>query len=175
MDEIIFYSIYRKCPFILSWGFLGQSPSRMRYFDKLKNYIINLTKKGLTPHEIAVGMAVGILVAFVPVIGTHTLLALGLASLLRLSPLVVLLGTQISNPITYPFQLFICAEVGNLLLRGHFLEISFSRNINLFSHYLWPIVVGSVVLGILFAGAAYVLIKFFIKRRRRKQLQDTVI
>ena len=150
----------------------GHSLSHMSYFEKLKNYIINLSRKGLTPHEIAVGMAVGILIAFVPVIGTHTILALGLASLLRLSPLVVILGTQISNPITYPFQLFISAEVGNLLLRGHFLKISFSRNINLFSHYLWPIIVGSVVLGVLFSGAAYVLIKYFIKRRRKKQPKD---
>ena len=168
MDKTVFCPVCGKYPIILSTGVLGQSLSRMRYFEKLRNYIINLSRKGLTPHEIAVGMAVGILIAFVPVIGTHTILALGLASLLRLSPLVVILGTQISNPITYPFQLFICAEAGNLLLRGHFLEIRFSRHMNLFSHYLWPIIVGSVVLGILSAGAAYVLIKFFIKKRRRR-------
>jgi hypothetical protein len=139
----------------------------MSYFAKLKNYIISLAKKGLTPHEIAVGLAVGILVAFVPVFGTHTIIALGLASLLRLSPLVVLLGTQISNPVTYPFQLFICAEAGNLILRGHLLEIKLSGDVNLLSHYLWPIIVGSIVLGILFAGIAYVITKFFIKRRRK--------
>lgn len=139
----------------------------MKYFAKLKAYIISLTKKGLTPHEIAVGIAVGIIVAFVPVFGTHTIIALGLASLLRLSPLIVLLGTQVSNPVTYPFQLFICAEAGNLILKGHFLEIKFSRDVNLLSHYLWPIIVGSIVLGILFAGIAYVITKFFIKRRRK--------
>jgi len=139
----------------------------VKYFAKLKAYIISLTKKGLTPHEIAVGIAVGILVAFVPVFGTHTIIALGLASLLRLSPLIVLLGTQVSNPVTYPFQLFICAEAGNLILKGHFLEIKFSRDVNLLSHYLWPIIVGSIVLGILFAGTAYVITKFFIKRRRK--------
>jgi len=144
----------------------------MKYFAKLKNYVINLSKKGLTPHEIAVGMAVGILVAFVPVFGTHTVLALGLASLLRLSPLVVLLGTQLSNPITYPFQLFICAEVGNLLLRGRFLQIRFSRDVNLLADYLWPILVGSVVLGIVTAGVAYVLIKHFIREREKRRLKD---
>ena len=87
--------------------------------------------------------------------------------LLRLSPLIVLLGTQVSNPVTYPFQLFICAEAGNLILKGHFLEIKISRDVNLLSHYLWPIIVGSIVLGILFAGIAYVIIKFFMKRRRK--------
>lgn len=140
----------------------------MKLLEKIKNYIINFTKKGLTPHEIAKGLAVGVLVAFVPVMGTHTIIAIGLASLLRLSPLIVLVGTQVSNPLSYPFQLFLCAEVGNLLLKGHFLEFTFSKNFQfLLSHYLWPIVVGSIVLGILASGASYVVIKFFLDRRKR--------
>jgi len=140
----------------------------MKYFEKIKNYVINFTKKGLTPHEIAKGLAIGVLVAFVPVMGTHTILAIGLASLLRLSPLIVLVGTQISNPLSYPFQLFLCAEVGNLILKGSFLEITFSKNLNYISHYLWPILVGSVVLGILSSGASYAVIKFFLNRRKRQ-------
>jgi len=139
----------------------------MKYFEKIKNYVINFTKKGLTPHEIAKGLAIGVLVAFVPVMGTHTILAIGLASILRLSPLIVLVGTQVSNPLSYPFQLILCAEVGTLLLKGHFLEITFSKDINYLSHYLWPIVVGSVVLGILASGMSYVVIKFFLNRRKR--------
>jgi uncharacterized protein len=139
----------------------------MKYFEKIKNYVINFTKKGLTPHEIAMGLALGVLIAFVPVMGTHTILAIGLASLLRLSPLIVLVGTQISNPLSYPFQLFLCAEVGNLILKGYFLEITFSKNFKyLLSHYLWPIVVGSVVLGMLASGISYVVIKFFLNKRK---------
>jgi uncharacterized protein len=138
----------------------------MKYFEKIKNYVINFTKKGLTPHEIAMGLALGVLIAFVPVMGTHTILAIGLASLLRLSPLIVLVGTQVSNPLSYPFQLFLCAEVGNLILRGSFLEITFSKNLNYLSHYLWPIIVGSVVLGILASGISYVVIKFFLNKRK---------
>ena len=140
----------------------------MKYFEKIKNYVINFTKKGLTPHEIALGLALGVLIAFVPVMGTHTLLAIGLASLLRLSPLIVLVGTQVSNPLSYPFQLFLCAEVGNLILKGSFLELTFSKNIKyLLSHYLWPIAVGSVVLGILAAGISYAVTKFFLNKRKR--------
>jgi len=140
----------------------------MKYFERIKNYIINFTKKGLTPHEIAKGLSVGVLVAFVPVMGTHTIIAIGIASLLRLSPLIVLVGTQVSNPISYPFQLFLCAEVGNLILKGSLLEITFSKNINYLSHYLWPIAVGSVVLGIFSSGMSYVIIKFFLNKRKQK-------
>lgn len=138
----------------------------MKYFSKLKDYILRFIKKGLTPHEIALSLAVGVFVAFIPVFGTHTVTAIFLASVLRVNTLIVLLGAQISNPISFPFQIFISAEVGNLILNGTLLEIKFSKEINYLSHYLWPIIVGSLVLGTGLSVISYFLIKFFLKRRR---------
>jgi uncharacterized protein (DUF2062 family) len=140
----------------------------MKYIAKLKDYVVRLSKKGLSPNEIAFGIALGNFIAFIPLIGTHTIAAIGLAHLLKLNVLVVLLGTQISNPISYPFQLFISAEAGSLLLNGSFLEMKFSKDINyLITHYLWPILVGSLVLGVVVSGVSYFLVKFFLKRKRR--------
>lgn len=141
----------------------------MKYFSKLKDYIIRLSKKGLSPNEIAFGIALGTFVGCIPVIGTHTIIAIGLAHLLRLNVLIVLLGTQISNPISFPFQIFISAELGSLILNGSFLEIKFSREINYLSHYLWPIFVGSLALGIAVSGFSFLLIKFFLKRKRKPE------
>jgi hypothetical protein len=139
----------------------------MKYFRKLKDYIVRLSKKGLSPHEIALGVAVGIFVAFIPLFGTHTIMAIALASLLRVNTLIVLLGTQISNPLTLPFQLFISAEVGSVILNGKFLEIKFSHELSyLLGHYLLPIIVGGLILGIVGSGLSYLLVKgfFYIKQ-----------
>jgi uncharacterized protein (DUF2062 family) len=139
----------------------------MKYFRKLKDYIVRLSKKGLSPHEIALGVAVGIFVAFIPLFGTHTIMAIALASLLRVNILIVLLGTQISNPLTLPFQLFISAEVGSVILNGKFLEIKFSHELSyLLGHYLLPIIVGGLILGIVGSGLSYLLVKgfFYIKQ-----------
>ncbi|HZV47573.1 MAG TPA: DUF2062 domain-containing protein [Thermodesulfovibrionales bacterium] len=139
----------------------------MKYFRKLKDYIVRLSKKGLSPDEIALGVAVGIFVAFIPLFGTHTIMAIALASLLRVNTLIVLLGTQISNPLTLPFQLFISAEVGSVILNGKFLEIKFSHELSyLLSHYLLPIIVGGLILGIVGSGLSYLLVKgfFYIKQ-----------
>ncbi len=138
----------------------------MKYFSKLKAYIIRFSIKGLSPTEIAFAVALGNFIGFIPVIGTHTLIAFGLAHILRLNPLIVLLGTQISNPISFPFQIFISAEIGNLFLKGSFLKIKFSRDINYVSHYVWPIIVGSFVLGIVVSGLSFFLIKYFLNKRR---------
>ena len=138
----------------------------MKYFRKLKDYIVRLSKKGLSPHEIALGVAVGIFVAFIPLFGTHTIMAIALASLLRVNTLIVLLGTQISNPLTLPFQLFISAEVGSVILNGKFVEIKFSHELSyLLGHYLLPIIVGGLILGIVGSGLSYVLVKEFFHRK----------
>jgi uncharacterized protein (DUF2062 family) len=139
----------------------------MKYFRILKDYIVRLSKKGLTPHEIALGVAVGIFVAFIPLFGTHTIMAIALASLLRVNTLIVLLGTQISNPLTLPFQLFISAEVGSVILNGKFLEIKFSHELSyLLGHYLLPIIVGGLILGIVGSGLSYLLVKGFFHRKQ---------
>ena len=136
----------------------------MKFFRKLKDTILRFHQQGIAPREIAAGIAVGNFIAFVPIIGTHTILAISLASLLRLSPFMVILGTQISNPFTIPFQFFLCAEVGNLVLNGEFLVLEISRNVNYLNHYILPIIVGSLVLGLAVSGLSYLLLKLFFER-----------
>jgi uncharacterized protein len=139
----------------------------MKYLSKLKEYVIRLSRKGLSPHEIALGVAVGIFIAFVPLFGIHTITAIALASLLRINTMIVLLGTQISNPLTFPFQLIISAQAGSLILNGKFLELRFSDELGqLISYYLFPVIVGGLVLGIVGSGLSYFLVKWFFLRRQ---------
>jgi uncharacterized protein len=138
----------------------------MKYISKLKDYILRFSKKGLTPHEISLGVAVGIFVAFIPLFGSHTITAIALASLLRVNTLIVLLSTQISNPLTFPFQLFVSAEVGSLILHGQFLEIKISRDISYLHHYILPIIMGSLVLGVCFSVLSFLLVKGLLKKKR---------
>lgn len=138
----------------------------MKVFSRLKEYIIRLNKKGLTPDEIAIGIALGIFIGFVPLIGIHTVIAIGLSYFLRLNTLLVLLGTQISNPLSFPFQIFLSAEIGSLILNGKFLDIQFSKDISYLNHYILPIIVGSLVLGIMVSLLSYVFLRSFLQRRQ---------
>lgn len=139
----------------------------MKYFSKLKDVIIRFSKKGLSPKEIALAISVGTFIAFIPIMGTHTLTAFALAYVLRLNTLIVILGSQLSNPLSYPFQLFISAEVGSLILNGTFLEITFSRDVSYLYHYILPIIVGSFVLGIIVSVLSYILTKNILHKRHR--------
>jgi len=52
------------------------------------------------PKDIALAFSLGVFVAFFPIFGTHTVMALGGAWFLGLSPTVTLAGTFINNPWT---------------------------------------------------------------------------
>lgn len=139
----------------------------MKYITVIKDYLIRLRKKGLTPSEIASAFALGNFISFMPLIGTHTVTAIALASLLRLNTLIIILGTQLSNPLTIPIQLFASAEIGNLILYGSFLEIEFSRNISYLEHYILPLFVGSLVLGAIVAAISYTCVKMCLQKKKR--------
>jgi len=140
----------------------------MKYFSKLKQNIIQLMKKGLSPDEIARGIAAGVFIAFIPFFGTHTITAIGAAQILRLNTLIVILGTQISNPLSFPFQIFLSAEIGSLLLKGQLIKINYSESVSLLEHYLPPILLGSLVLSVVASVLSFFLIRFFLLRRQLK-------
>lgn len=55
-----------------------------------------------TPREIALGMALGLMVGMSPTMGVQTIIAVFLASLLKWSKITAAIGVQITNPLTAP-------------------------------------------------------------------------
>ncbi|MCK5473761.1 MAG: DUF2062 domain-containing protein, partial [Planctomycetes bacterium] len=53
-----------------------------------------------TPHRIAMGTALGLFVAWTPVLGLHILMVLGLALLLRANKFVAIVFIWVNNPLT---------------------------------------------------------------------------
>ena len=136
-------------------------------FRKLKNMIGDFLVKGLSPSEIAFGISLGNFVGILPFLGLHTVMAVGLAWLLRLNMGVVFLGTQISNPLSFPFILFISAQIGSVVLHGTFLDLSFSGDVMLFiKQYLYPTLIGSILLGLAVGIVTYPITLHFAKRFR---------
>lgn len=140
----------------------------MKFREKLRksrSEIVGYLKQGFFPAEIAFAAALGIFIAFIPLFGVHTALAFFSAWVFRLNPLIVVLGTQISNPLTFPFQIFVSAQAGHLLMHGGFLPLGWSSDLDLIDTLLWPTLLGSLILGILFSVSFYIGIYGFLKRR----------
>ena len=78
----------------------------------IRYWIIHVKRLNGDPHYVATGMAIGIFVGITPTIPFHTVLALALAFLLRVSKVAAALGVWCSNPVTIPFFYYWSYKIG---------------------------------------------------------------
>jgi uncharacterized protein (DUF2062 family) len=130
-----------------------------------------------TPHRIALAFALGVLIAFSPLLGIHTGLALGLAFLFRLSRVAILAGAWTNNPWTLAPMYAAGTALGCELLgvSAESLElVDWSLHGRAFYAALWeglrplvlPFVIGNTVLGVVAAFLAYLLLRSLLERRQ---------
>ena len=130
-----------------------------------------------SPTRIALAFALGVFIAFFPILGIHTGLAIALAVVLRLNKVAILTGAWLNNPWTLaPIYtagtLLGCALLGvspaslsevDWSLHGRAFYVSLLEG---FRPLLLPFLVGNLVAG---AGAAlvtFVLLRSVLARRR---------
>jgi hypothetical protein len=120
-----------------------------------------------SPHRVALAFGVGVFIAFSPLLGIHTGLALAVAFAFRLSRVAILAGTWTNNPWTLvPMYMSGTASLEEIdwALRGRaFYEALWTG----LRPLLWPYVVGNTVLGTLAGIASYVALRTLLERRRR--------
>ena len=116
-----------------------------------------------TPHRIALGVAVGVFVAWTPTVGFQMILTIFLAWLLRANKLVGVPFAWISNPFTLiPIYMWCNYNVGRLLLPGDYPRPDFDAVVvtgtfherflalwNSTVHVFEPLWLGSIVVGLL--------------------------
>lgn len=137
---------------------------RLRFdLKKAFRYILNLED---TPHQIARGFALGVFIAFSPLMGLHTVSALALAAMLRTSSLAILTGTLVNNPWTIAFIYGGSLYVGRWILRDGGPILSFPHGGDLLLQGVWeaakgnflPFLVGTSLLGAIMALLSYLIL-----------------
>lgn len=146
--------------------------------NKLTRHIVELLKQGITPHKIALAVALGTLLGMAPVLGT-TIVSCTLAALaLRLNLVLI----QIVNNLVYPLQLLLLipfVQVGQRLFRQPPLPLSVGQIVDMFEQHFWGSLVGlagyiwhGTVAWLLFSAIAgpliYVLVYFLARRALRR-------
>lgn len=77
-----------------------------------------LVRANGTPHQIALGIAVGFFVGWLPIIGIQMAVALACCSVLRCNPVVPLAPIWLTNPVTFYFIYGANYEFGRLFVGG---------------------------------------------------------
>jgi uncharacterized protein (DUF2062 family) len=132
-----------------------------------------------SPTRVALAFGAGIFLAFFPLFGIHTLMALGLAWAFRLNRVAVLAGTFTNNPWTvgpmYTAGTFVgCALLGVSPTRVSEVDWSLSgpalyaSALDSFRPLLWPFVLGNLVVGAAAGTVSFLVVRAVLNSRRSK-------
>ncbi len=129
-------------------------------------------------NSVAKALFLGIFIAFLPLPG-HSLLAIYLVIALRCNLPVTVAALWINNPITLGPIIFLEAHTGCLVLGCSvpaLEEVKLGSLLGALGDLWLPLCIGSVVLGLLFGGAAYYALnlawQYSTRRRWRKRQQQ---
>jgi len=126
------------------------------------------------PERTALAFAIGIWIAFFPIIGIHTVMALGIAFAFRLNRVAILLGAYLSNPWTVA-PMFMAGTALGCVLLGVSPSVVWSVQwrdtwsielLHRLRPLLLPYVVGNILLGTLSSFVAYLSTRSLLLRRR---------
>jgi uncharacterized protein (DUF2062 family) len=134
-----------------------------------------------TPHRTALAFGLGVWIAFFPIWGIHTVMAIAIAFLFRLNRAALVIGAWINNPWTMaPLYtagtLLGCALLGISPVGFHNIDwglhgLEFTRAlVHGLRPYLWPFVLGNTLLGLLLGGVAYGIVKAVVLRHRMQSV-----
>lgn len=116
----------------------------------------------------AAGFAVGVFIATLPLYGVQTLVSLFAARRLKLHPLSVIAGSNVSMPPIGPLLIVGAIAIGHLILHGSLPALTdYSIHRAGLSAVIWPLlgewIIGGVVLGALLACVAFVCLDWLLR------------
>ena len=161
-----------------------------------KYYFLKFIRIKGDPHELALGMAIGIFSAMLPILPFHIALAVALALVFRVSKITAAIGVLVCNPFTWYILYYFNYRIGAFILglsednRG-FSSIMESiqgsagtlETILRITHASWTIiaafVIGGLIMGVVAAVPSYfIFLKIFNlirdwrqRKRERKSRQ----
>jgi len=160
-------------------------PARYVFRRMRRFFIYRLLHVDDTPHRIALGVAVGIFIAWTPTIGFQMILTVLLSACLKANKVVGLPFVWISNPLTVPFIYGPSYALGRFLLGHKEAKANFIQVLALEGGWLqavrawwnetlkvfWPLWTGSLLMGLVLGVASYLAVRYAVVTYRRHQVR----
>jgi hypothetical protein len=141
---------------------------------KIRYCYLRLRRMQGDPRKIAWGMALGVFIGVTPTIPFHTISALALAHLFRISRVAAVMGVWFSNPITIPPLYYFSFVIGKGLLYPY-QSLSFPQSFDVreLLRLGWEVnlalQIGGLILALPFGVAAYFVTLWLVNRYRRQK------
>jgi len=133
-------------------------------------YLQKLTELHESPDRTARGLALGVFIGFLPIIGFQVIVAVTIALLTRASKVAAAVGTHVTNPwTTIPILILDyyvgCFVLGKRVCTPHVDFGSFGALLNSGKEILIPMFVGGLILGSIFSVLSYFGMKRLLQRK----------
>ncbi|HYN05438.1 MAG TPA: DUF2062 domain-containing protein [Vicinamibacteria bacterium] len=147
----------------------------MRWLRRTRQILLHVEG---SPSRVALAFALGVFIAFFPLLGIHTGLAIAIAVAFRLNKVAILVGAWTNNPWTIAPMYSAGTLLGSFILGvspASLGEIDWSLSGREFytslaaglRPLLMPFVVGNLVLGAAAAAVSFLALRWLLTRRRR--------
>jgi len=140
----------------------------------LRERLHALIKLDDPPHKLAFAFALGVFVAFSPIIGLHVITCLALGWIFRLNKLVILTASFINNPWTvvplYGFCIWLGIKItgeNRAVPRIAWDQLSLENSYIVLKPYIWSYVAGTLIVGAIAAIISYFLFYCLVLRYRK--------
>jgi uncharacterized protein (DUF2062 family) len=132
-----------------------------------------------SPSRVAAAFALGLFIAFFPILGIHTGMAIAIALAFRLNKVAILFGAWTNNPWTVTPMYTAGTVLGCFILGVSPASLAgidwsltgrafYASLIEGFRPLLLPFVVGNLLLGTAAAGVTFLALRSLLARRRRR-------
>lgn len=150
----------------------------------LRNAYRNLLNLDDPPERIALSFAVGVFIAFSPLLGLHLILAAIISVVWKLNKLAIFTGSYVSNPWTLAPIIAASWTIGQWLIGAPPIELpqfslqtlmtaEFWRLILMQWRQLLPFAVGATILSVIGSVISYPLMLYILRAYRRKHPRST--
>jgi uncharacterized protein len=151
--------------------------------ERFKEQFLEMLGRHDEPERVAASFAIGVAIAFTPLIGLHVWIALFVAILLKLNKLDVVLGTLVVNPLTLGPVSAVALPIGRLVVRARQEAVTHMPWAELLRPKAWlqasPAMktiglqwgVGMFTLSIVCGALTYVVLVRVIRKRRARVVE----
>ena len=138
--------------------------------DKLKKHFIEVIELKTSPHSIAMGFALGTLIALLPTLGLGLFIGLGLLFIFKkLSKISMLISFAVWNPLVLALMYPLDYAVGNYILGDLPIKTYKIELLNQLFVHSRRFIIGSIVNAVILSFICYVIILYFAYRYQRKR------
>jgi uncharacterized protein (DUF2062 family) len=128
------------------------------------------------PHDVALGLAIGVFIGITPTIPFHTALAIAFSFLFGASKVAAALGVWISNPVTIPIFYYLSYKIGIFLVDVSspfdVVPRSLIELVRTGADITFAAIVGGVILGIIPGILTYLLTRRTLSVIHSKKLKE---